>query len=115
MKLVLLHDSVKKETELLNSFRKEDCDVKWASDYESVEKLIESTENFGNYTNLAFVYHYPGYCSLPFFGDKLTTEKRTKSTYLYFSDNIINLIKKFNKGIVIDILSCTLNNDKYIN
>jgi hypothetical protein len=109
MKLVVLHDSVEKETELLNSFQN-DCTLRWAKDYDTIEKLLDSINNLSNYTYLAYVYHYPGYCSLPFYGkQKQLSEDKPElilSKYNYFNDNLINLMKNFK---TVDILSCNLN------
>ena len=107
MKLVILHDSVKKETELLNSFN-DDCLIRWASEYETIENLINNID-LNEITQIAFVYHNPNCSRLPFFYDHFDNDKSQKEKYFYFSDNIINLFKKFNTGFIIDILTCDLN------
>ncbi|NBX75526.1 MAG: hypothetical protein EBQ92_03155, partial [Proteobacteria bacterium] len=107
MKIVILHDSVSNDTQLINSFNS-DCCVLWEKDFESVDKLITHVDslNLGALNNICFVYHFPGYHSLPYFRNTISGEDK----YFYVNDNLIELFKKFK---IVDVLSCNLNNSKF--
>jgi hypothetical protein len=111
MKLLILHKSIEDDIILNNSFNN-DCIVRYEKDYNSIENLLNSINDINFITHLAFIYHYPGYCELPYYDDAKNIEK----TYRHFSNNIINLINNLiSKGLkYVDILSCNLNYDSFI-
>jgi hypothetical protein len=73
----------------------------------------------GNNTNLAFIYHFPGYFSLPFFGDiRDISDRLIRPRKIFFSDRILNLfteIKNKNGSLTVDLLSCSLNSSHFMN
>jgi hypothetical protein len=112
MKLVIIHEYLDNDIQLINSFNS-DCVIRHAKDYNHIYSLLNSINDINLITHLVFVYHYPGYCQLPFFDDP----HNVQSNYTYFSNNIIELINTLKlKGLgVVDLLSCNLNLDSFIN
>lgn len=80
---------------------------------ETDESVVDSLD-LSDLTRLAFIYHYPGYNSVPFFRDILReTDHRVKPTYKYFSDRLIELIRtvrdRSNNDLFVDLITCNLN------
>ena len=110
-KLVFLHSSVLKETILVNSFT-DDCLVRTVSEDSTIEELTNGIDVTG-LNNIAFVWHYPGYCRLPFFYDEGTDEVETPS-HIYFSKHIVEFMKSLPDGCKVDLLSCNLNTSHFM-
>jgi hypothetical protein len=119
-KLVLLHQYISKETQLTESF-KDDSKIIQTDNNTNLENILGQIQELKNsdgkypFNHLAFVYHYPGYCRVPF----LKSFKRDPSgnlirdKYRYFNDEIIDLIKEIGSGLTVDLLSCDLKDDKF--
>ena len=73
--------------------------------------------DYMNISNLAFMYHYPGFAQIPFFNDTdIDINNPIKSTYNFFSDKLIDLfkyVKLVNENVVIDLLTCDLNDQSF--
>ena len=114
MKLIVLHETILNETILLDSFN-DDCKIIKERDFNSVDDLINSIDDFSIYTHLCFIYHYPGYCSLPFFTNTYIEHNIDSllniNNFNHLNKNIIKLIKNFK---TVDILSCNLNDKHFI-
>jgi hypothetical protein len=118
-KLVLLHQYVENETNLISSF-KDDSKIIQTTNETKLQDILRQIQEFkseGKYpfNNLAFVYHFPGYHSVPF----LETVKEDSSgnlldnKYQYFNDEIIDLIKELGNELTVDLLSCDLKDDNF--
>ena len=85
--------------------------------------------DFTNVTHIAFMYHHPGYAKVPFFYDDdkdvvidqntnlLDMSLLNEPKYNYFSDKLVNLfkyVKTINENIIIDLLTCDLNEQSFI-
>jgi hypothetical protein len=66
-------------------------------------------------THLSFIYHYPGYSSLPFFADApIEGVSGEQPKYRYFSDIVIDILRSVSSnGLIVDILSCDLKESAY--
>jgi hypothetical protein len=118
-KLVLLHQYVENEINLISSF-KDDSKIIQTNNETKLQDILGQIQEFksdGKYpfNHLAFVYHFPGYHSVPF----LETIKEDSSgnlldnKYYYFNDEIIDLIKELGSGLTVDLLSCDLKDDNF--
>jgi hypothetical protein len=123
-KLVLIHPGVynsPKDLVLLESFASDVISI--AYDNVTKEQLLA----YESVSQIAFLYHYPGYESLPFFVDDKPTYtdalvepiEPVKSKYHYFSDKVIDVITSLrdahsgSEQFIVDILSCDLNSQSY--
>lgn len=109
MKSLILLESYIKD---LDIFKNSIKDIhKQITYYENtlVSDIIKEVDN--SFTNLAFVYHNPGHCEVPFF-----LEDNLKRKFKYFSDNLISLfnqIKKITGNLTIDLITCNLNREDF--
>jgi hypothetical protein len=119
-KLVLLHEYISNESLLISSF-KDDSKIIQTNNETKLEDILGQIQEFksddGTYpfNHLTFVYHFPGYHSVPF----LETVKEDSSgnlldnKYHYFNDEIIDLIKELGNELTVDLLSCDLKDDNF--
>ena len=113
MSLIILDQRVPDVALFKSSIKDDHTVVDYTADLteQSVIDLI------GNNTNLAFVYHFPGYFSLPFFGDiKDISDRLIRPRKMFFSDRLLNLfteIKNKNGSLTVDLLSCSLNSPSF--
>jgi hypothetical protein len=119
-KLVLLHEYISNETQLISSF-KDDSKIIQTNNETKLEDILGQIQEFksddGTYpfNHLTFVYHFPGYHSVPF----LETVKEDlcgnllDNKYHYFNDEIIDLIKELGNELTVDLLSCDLKDDNF--
>jgi hypothetical protein len=114
MSLVFIHNSVPE----LYTFK---AAIK--SDHTVVDYTNDLTEQFvidtiADKTNLAFVYHFPGYFSLPFFHDiRDISDRLIRPRKIFFSNRLLNLfteIKNKNGSLTVDLLSCSLNSPYFM-
>jgi hypothetical protein len=119
-KLVLLHDYISKETQLIESF-KEDCKVIQTTNETKLDDILGQIQEFKNsdgkypFNHLTFVYHFPGYHSVPFL-DNIKQDlcgNLLDNKYHYFNDEIIDLIKELGNKLTVDLLSCNLKDNKF--
>jgi uncharacterized protein YjbI with pentapeptide repeats len=115
-KLVLLHEYVSRETELVNSFTN-DCKVIQTNSETSLDVILRQIQslNKDNLTHLAFVYHYPGYHSVPFLdGIKHDlSDNIIENKYQYFNNDIIDLIKNLGIELTVDLICCNLRDNDF--
>ena len=114
-----------KTEEILESSFKTDCDVRQYTDSLKVEDFDVSS-----LTHLTFVWHYPGYSSLPFFPDEdqyihaepieeeegepaVSAPEPYKEEYRYFSNNLISMFRNLPSGAIVDLLTCSLNDPDF--
>mgnify|MGYP001943016683 CR=1 FL=1 len=116
---MFLHNNVVTETFLVDSFL-DDCVVKHVTQDSTVEHLT-SDVSLTDVSNVAFVWHYPGYCRLPFFHDEksfgVSGEEPNipeRPTYHYFSKHIVDFMKSLPDGCKVDLLSCNLNTSHFM-
>jgi hypothetical protein len=110
MKLILIHESIEDDDFLLKCFNS-DCITKKVSEFNGYLQVLETVSNLNDITHLTFVYRFLGDFNVPFF------DIDTSSNYQYFNNNIIslfNLLKTYNEKLIIDILSCNLNDDSFV-
>jgi hypothetical protein len=133
IKLVLLHSSINKDKLFINSLQKKNLITYNISKYSKINELDDYINNY-NISHLAFIYHYPGYLSVPFF-DKIYEDHVVEDneiepliedinnepmieddTYFHMNNNIIQLIKNINNpNLIVDLLSCNLNDNNFTN
>lgn len=122
--LVIIHNGVRTKDYLTTCF-KDHCIVKHYKKKMTTEEVLENVVK-EDLTHIAFVYHYPGYCSLPFFKDKWTRQERRDGTdtpeYFHFSNKVINMLREITNAAVInnpltkitvDLLSCSLTKSDF--
>lgn len=124
MKLIIIHQNIESEILLINSFNSE-CIICKMSDYifleeslnnnidykDIIQQLLNGIDDLSCLTHLTFVYKFYGDYNIPFFITSNNTE------YHFFNENIINLInllKIQNKNIIVDILTCNLKSNNFI-
>jgi hypothetical protein len=114
-KLVLLHESVHSESDLIASIRN-DCIIKHVSKNTTKEEIRNSV-NFTYLTNVAFVWHYPGYCQVPFFykEEDYHQNESEESHMIYFSKDMVTFMKSLPNGCKVDLLSCNLEDEHFKN
>ena len=126
MKLVIYNESI--DQLLLSAFNTQECEMRSVKQYNSVEAVLKSVNDVSKITHLAFLYHFNGNFQVPFYND-VSPENNMKnserissvfisgSKYMYFSDNVVNLIRSLNSNetLVVDILSCNMNGDSFRN
>jgi hypothetical protein len=81
-------------------------------------ELLAAIPDVASLTHVAFLYHYPGYTSLPFCPDG----GRTRPKYKSFSDTVIDVLTTLRDGrtgeasavpLTVDILTCNLTGAAY--
>jgi hypothetical protein len=122
-KIVIIHPDMynsEKDTVLLESFTSYVVPIKYDDEMTKEDLFIEINKisNTNNVKQIAFIYHNPGHCKLPFFYDNI---KETPK-YIYWTNTVIDIIREL-KGVrsenlksdefIVDILSCDLNNSLY--
>ncbi len=137
-KLIIVHPNVYdcvKNAVLMDSFNPDTTVIRYVDSMtkEDILNSIGTTE----VTHFAFMYHFPGYESLPFFNvpnipttnttsvsndspsdmTELMTSTIKGDKYLFYNDNVISLINSI-KGhcsgkLIVDILSCSLSMPEY--
>ena len=124
MKLVLIHQNIESDLLLINSFNSE-CIICKISDYifleqslnhdtnynNIIKQILNSVDNLSSVSHLTFVYKFYGDYNIPFFYTSNNSE------YPFFNKNIIdliNILKMQNTNIIIDILTCSLNTNEFI-
>jgi hypothetical protein len=103
MKLILYHQNLENEENLLNSFLP-NCVLRNAKNFNTIEDLLNSITNLNEITHLALVYHSTQNYKIPFF---TTNDKE----YYFFNTNLVNLfieLKKYNSNLIVDLLTCNL-------
>jgi hypothetical protein len=111
MSLIFLHNDIPD----IGMFKSSIKPIHTVIDYNSSITDTDVLNLIGNRTNIAFVYHFPGYFSVPFFKELHNTKNISKK--FYFSNRLLDLfdlIKKQNGSLVIDLLSCNLNDIGFI-
>jgi hypothetical protein len=117
IKLVLLHNSISKNTDFINSLQKEKLIIYYVNNDTNIDELYEYINKY-NISHLTFIYHYPGYLRIPFFDNNIidVSGGLIREKYLYMNDNIVQLIKNINNSnLIVDLLSCNLNTDSFKN
>jgi len=69
VKVVLIHPNIyeKNNSVLINSFLSDVVTVNYSESLTESDVLQSIGTNASNVTHLAFLYHFPGFSSLPFF------------------------------------------------
>jgi hypothetical protein len=109
MKLILIHENIESDELLIQSFNS-DCIIRKMSEYPTFDNLITSIDLSG-ITHLAFVYKFWGVINIPLL------DSSKKSKYEYFNQDIVtllNLLKEQNQDLIVDIITCNLNNESFI-
>jgi hypothetical protein len=130
-KVVIVHPKLYTPSNdaLVNSFASDVIPVHYRENMTKDELVTLIGENSASLTHLAFLYHYPGYPSLPFFNDSIPSDiasegtndikKERESTYNYFSDTVIDIIKTLRdlhqdpNPFILDILTCDLTSQLF--
>jgi hypothetical protein len=114
-KLVLLHESIRRETDIIDSIRN-DCIIKHIS-HNTKKEEIRNSVNFTYLTNVAFVWHYPGHCQVPFFYKEEDYHKNESEEphMIYFSKDMVTFMKSLPNGCKVDLLSCNLEDEHFKN
>jgi hypothetical protein len=116
LKLILLHTSVCNDTVFRSSIKTDGAEIVEVSNDTNIDVLDKYITEF-NITHLTFIYHYPGYLSIPVFDyiNKDESGNIIENNYRYMNDNIINLIVNINNpNLVVDLLSCNLNKEHFV-
>jgi hypothetical protein len=114
MSVIIVHKEIPDLDLFKSSIKDEHIVIDYTNDLteQSVIDLIVDK------TNLAFVYHFPGYFSLPFFHDvRDISDRLIRPRKMFFSDRLLNLfteIKTKNGSLTVDLLSCSLNGPDFI-
>jgi hypothetical protein len=125
LKLILLHSIITDDNEFINSLKNDNTQIIHINTNSRIEELDQYINNY-NISHLTFIYHYPGYLSIPFFDYNLRdgsnniiddiSSNLVENSYQYMNNNIVQLIKNINNpNLIIDLLSCNLNKDTFKN
>lgn len=121
MKLVLIHTDIPQI--IRDSFASDVIPISYNN-----ETTKDHVTSHNDISHLAFLYHHPGYDTLPFFDtnisvdtvniveDDNTSLSNIDNKYTYFSNALIDIIKIFkdrNPDIIVDILTCDLNSQLF--
>lgn len=116
-KFVFLHPSLYKKQEdsiLINSFRADVLEIKYDETVNYLDYL--NSIDITSFTQVGFFYHFPGYCSLPFFNNGLSIEEYDNNKYIHFSNEFLDIIKLLKNGkenFVVDLISCNLQDNLF--
>lgn len=121
-KVVIIHPDLynsKDNIILLESFISDVIQIKYNNEM-TKQELFSQIGEINNVKQVAFIYHYPGYCELPFFNDNYTNSNPPK--YIFWNNTVIDIIKELkdsrkedlkSEEFIVDILCCNLNDNSY--
>jgi len=137
-KLIIVHPNVydvKHNDVLMDSLNSDVISIKCDESMKKEDVLAKI--NVSEVTHLAFMYHFPGYESLPFFVNpdipepveavpadatpsemtELMTSTIKSDKYLFYNNNVISFINSIKSlcpsQLIVDILSCSLSMPEY--
>jgi hypothetical protein len=123
-KVAILHPGIYGNPEndaLTTSFLADVTVVRYVAGMTEEELLAAIREAIpAGLTHVSFVYHNPGYSSLPFFPDVpgASGVSGEKPKYRYFSNTVIDFLKTLrsvsSNGLTVDILACDLKEAAYV-
>jgi hypothetical protein len=111
MSNIIIYENLNDEELFLLSLKEGTKVLKYNDD--DNDKLLNLIDKNTKY--IGFVYHYKGYNNIPFF-NKLY-DISDNSEMIFISENFINLINKINSindNIILDLITCDINNSIFI-
>ena len=124
-----VYDSTRDKV-IVDSFTTDVIPVKYTNGM-TKEELYTAIGDVTDVSQIAFLYHFPGFCRLPFFYDDVPQQDPTgqepvsppQAKYHFYSDKVIEIITALRDGrkeelkaseFVVDIISCNLDTPEYI-
>ena len=101
-KVVIIHPDLyhaDRDKILLESFSSDVIPIRYTDDMTEEELFTAIGSTTTDVKQIAFMYHYPGYSTLPFFYDNIhnrlnleNPNERVKQQYIYWSNTVIDII-----------------------
>lgn len=121
MNNIIIYQEIEDENLFLSSIHQNTKILKY-NDNTTNDDLINLIDENTQY--IGFVFHYQGYNKIPFFNNILTPDDESydenlalleNKHFTYQFNNLIDTIYNYNNNIILDLITCNVNDEDFIN